>query len=132
MVNEESNKPKNIFHDIQIGTKENPLWRHWGYSVELDRFAHRPSDACDFCKDQSGTFYKTTCHCGSAGGRQVSNMNLGINNSFSPENGDYHFYSCERCVDKLTTLVQEQEQKLPNHECLVKVINELKNNYNEK
>src|SRR5688572_18653270 len=122
MVSEEDKKHKIIPHDIQVGTKESPRWRHWGYSVELDTYASRPSDVCDFCNTASGRFFQTICHCGLPGGRQVGNMNLGINASWSPENGDFKIYCCELCVDKLRQLVQEQDNKLLNHEILVTVI----------
>jgi hypothetical protein len=128
MINEKDREHKIIFHDIQVGTKESPLWRHWGYSKELDTYAYRPSDSCDFCKTESGTFFKTICHCGLPGGRQVGNMNLGINASWSPENGDFTIYCCEQCVDKLTQLVQEQDNKLLNHQTLVTVIKILRTN----
>jgi hypothetical protein len=56
------NDLKTIAHDILVGTTEKPLWRNWGFSIELEEFAYKPSDNCDFCKSNSGKFYKTVCH----------------------------------------------------------------------
>ena len=121
---------KTIAHDIQVGTKEQPLWRAWGYSLELDPFAYRPSDSCDFCKTSTGTFYKNICHCGS-GGRQVNNSGLGLNSSWSPENGDFTFYSCENCTEKLSELIKKQGKDLLNHEILIEVVEQLQLETNE-
>ncbi len=118
-----SNESKMIVHDISL---EDGKWRHWGHSAELARLDYRPSDKCDFCGSDSGTFFKTTCHCGLPGVHQVDGAGLRITASWSPENGDFTFYCCEPCVNELTRLIQEQDQVLLNHENLIKVVEKLR------
>lgn len=123
MTNE--NGKRIILHKIQVGSKEDPYWRNWGYSVELDFFDYRISDFCEFCKTESGIFFKTICHCGSAYNITFSKK-VFINCSISHANGDTTFYCCEECVEKLTKLIQEQNTDLLNHEILINVIEILK------
>jgi len=108
-----------ISHDIELGTKENPQWRNWGYSVELNPFDYRMTSSCEFCKTDSGVFFKTVCFSG-------SNSNISIGSSYNPETGDFTFYCCENCVEKLTKLIQEQDPQLLNHQRLINVIELLK------
>lgn len=125
MIVKEKKDLKMIPHNIQVGSNENPLWRCWGYSVELNFLDYKFSDSCDFCKIDSGIFFKTVCHCGSSNDKPYKG-NYNINSSFSPEHGDFTFYCCEKCVKKLTKLIQEQNANLLNHEILDSVITILK------
>ncbi|MES2773891.1 MAG: hypothetical protein V4722_06885 [Bacteroidota bacterium] len=123
---------KIIFHDLALGTEKKPLWRHWGYSKELEKYAYRPADACDLCGSATDILFKTICHCGLGRGREVMNYSLGLNGSWSPENGDFTFYSCQPCTEKLAAAIQSTNTDLLNHEILRYAVDNVKRQNNNQ
>lgn len=122
----EESKVKVITHDIKLDASESTKYRNWGYSVELDLSSFESPDSCHFCNSTSFKYYKNICNCGLHDGFDFFTHNFGINAAWSPENGEYTFCCCEKCLEQMINLLQREDEVLCNHQILAKLIKRLK------